>query len=76
MRLRDVLILQVKGDAQEQADIEKLANDLTGLVRIPIIILTDDMTLDSLSIAQMAQAGWIRADSRITSTAVQEGVAR
>lgn len=76
MRLRDVLVLRVGGTAEERADVEQLAENLTGLVRIPIIILTEDMSLESLSTAQMAQAGWVRADSRIASMVQQGGETR
>lgn len=65
MRLRDVLVLHIEGDSEVQSAIETLARELTGLVQLPIIILTQDMTLESLSEAQMAKAGWVRSNQRV-----------
>jgi hypothetical protein len=61
LRLRDVLVLRVdEADSFDEGALQALAEQLSGLVRIPIIILNHNQTLQSLSEREMAEAGWVR----------------
>lgn len=64
MRLRDVLVLRVAEVTEEEEEVlRSFGEQLTEAVHIPIILLQEGMSLESISEADMRQAGWVRASS-------------
>lgn len=65
LRLRDVLILHMVEIApEEESSLTQLAENLSGVCRIPVIILRNGMTIESLSEQDMVKAGWVRIERR------------
>lgn len=62
MRLREMLVLYVSDldDPDEKAVLQTFAAELSGTVRIPIVVLEGAMTLESVSESQMLAAGWVK----------------
>lgn len=65
LRLRDVLVLSLNQlEDGEREQIDQLATYLTEVCRIPVIILFDGMTLDSIPEQDMVKRGWVRMERR------------
>lgn len=65
LRLRDILVLRISGVAPDEEDeLATLAGNLSQATQVPIIILREGMTLDSLSEQDMVRAGWVRMERR------------
>lgn len=63
MRLRDVLVLTLaEVSDEEEPELNALAANLSNVCNIPIIILREGMTLDTLAEADMLRAGWMRME--------------
>lgn len=65
LRLRDILVLQVSDVAESEEDtLAELGRNLSNICSVPIIVLREGMTIESITEAQMAAAGWVRLERR------------
>ena len=65
LKLRDVLVLTLSNvTPEEEPALTELAANLSNVCRIPIIVLQDGMTIDSISEQDMVAAGWVRMERR------------
>jgi len=74
IRLRDILILQIADTTEaDEAFLTTFATELNETTRIPVIMLTEGMTLESLSESQMRDAGWVRSKTPAIKTPATQG---
>lgn len=63
LKLRDVLILTLRDvDPSEEEALTQLSANLANVCNIPIIVLREGMTLDSMTEQDMVRAGWMRVE--------------
>lgn len=65
LKLRDVLVLTLLDvTPEEETALTELATNLSNVCRLPIIVLREGMTIDSISEQDMVKAGWVRMERR------------
>lgn len=65
MKLRDVLVLTLSHvEEDEEQALTELATNLSNVCRLPIIVLREGMTIDSIAEQDMVRAGWVRTERR------------